>query len=133
MPRIFQFWGFFLKWVKVMYSNTRCKIVNNGYISESFKLSRGVKQGCPQSAYLFIIAIEMLAVKIRSNNNIKGLEIRGLKTKASLYADDSCFLLKPQLESLHGLIEDLDTFAILSGLKPNYDKILRIGSLKKKW
>ena len=97
------------------------------------KLSRGVKQGCPLSAYVFIIAIEMLAAKIRSNNNIKRLEIRGLKTKVSLYADDSCFLLKPQLESLHGLLEDLDNFAILSGLKPNYDKctILRIGSQKK--
>ena len=57
-----------------------CKIINNGYISESLKLSR-VKQGCPLLAYLFIIAIKMLAVKIRSNNNIKGLEIRGLKTK----------------------------------------------------
>ena len=42
---------------------------------QRFKLSRGVKQGCPLSAYLFIIAIEMLAVKIRSYNNIKGLEI----------------------------------------------------------
>ena len=42
----------------------------------SFKLSRGVKQGCPLSEYLFIIVIEMLAVKIRSNNNIKGLEIQ---------------------------------------------------------
>jgi hypothetical protein len=62
----------------------------------------------------------MLAVKIRSNNNIKGLEIRGLKTKVSLCADDSCFLLKPQLESLHSLIEDIDTFANLSGLKPVY-------------
>ena len=64
----------------------------------------------------------MLVVKIRSNNNIKGLEICGLITKLSLYADDSCFLLKPQLESLHSLIEDLDTFAILSGLNPNYGK-----------
>ena len=64
-------------------------------ISESFKLSRGVKQGCPLSAYLFIIAIEMLNVKIRSNNGIKGLEIRNLKTKVSLYAHDSCFLLNP--------------------------------------
>jgi hypothetical protein len=120
------------KWDKVMYSKPRCKIVNNGYISESFKLSRGVKQGCPLSAYLFIMVIEMLAIKVRSNNNIKGLEIRGLQTKVSLYADDSCFLLIPQLESLHSLIEDLDTFANLSGLKPNYGKctILCIGSLK---
>ena len=90
MPRIFQS---LIKWVKVMYSKPRCKIVNNGYISERFKLSRGVKQGCPLSAYLFIIFIEMLAVKIRSNNN--GLEIHSLKTKVSLYAD-SCFLSKPQ-------------------------------------
>ena len=90
-----------------------CKIINNGYTSERFKLSRGVKQGCPLSAYLFIIAIEMLANKIRSTNNIKGLEIQGSKTKVSLYADDSCFLLS--------LIEDLDTFANLSGLQLNYE------------
>ena len=115
-----------------MYSNPRCKIVNNGYFSEGFRLSRGVKQGCPLSAYLFIIAIEMLAVKIRSNNNIKGLEIQGLKTKVSLYTDDSCFLLNPQFGSLHSLIEDLDTFPTLSGLQTNCDKctILHIGSLK---
>ena len=94
----------------------------HGYISESFKLSRGVKQGCPLSVYLFIIAIEMLAVKMRSNNNIKGLEIHDLKTKVSLYTDDTCFLLIPPLKSLHSLIEDLDTFANLSGLKTNYDK-----------
>ena len=72
----------------------------------------------------------MLAVKIRSNNSIKGLEIRGLKTKVSLYTDDSCFLLKPQLQSLHGLI-DLDTFAVLSGIKPNYDKCITYWITKK--
>jgi hypothetical protein len=54
-----------------MYCNPRCKIVNNDYSSESITLSRGVKQGCPLSAYLFIMAIEMLDIKIRSNNNIK--------------------------------------------------------------
>ena len=54
-----------IQWVKVMYSNPRCKILNNGYFSESFKLSRGVKQGCPLSAYLFIMAIEMLEIQIK--------------------------------------------------------------------
>ena len=49
---------FIYKWVKIMYSNLRCKIVNNGYFSESFELSRGVKQGCPLSPYLFVMAIE---------------------------------------------------------------------------
>ena len=38
----------------------------------------------------------------------------------------------PHSGSLHSLIEHLDHFSSLSGLKPNYDKCttLRIGSLK---
>ena len=55
--------------------------MNNGYFSESIKLSRGVKQGCPLLAYLFIMAIEMLAIKIRSNNNNEGAGNPGLKNK----------------------------------------------------
>lgn len=48
----FNFGNSLIKWVKIMYSNPRCKIVNNGYFSESFELSRGVKQGCPLSLYI---------------------------------------------------------------------------------
>ena len=69
------------------------------------------------------MAIEMLAIKIRSKNDIIGVEIQGLKTKMSMYADDSSFKLSPQARSLQCLIEDLDNFCVLSGLKPNYDKI----------
>ena len=57
------------------------------------------------------MAIEMLAIKIRSNNNIRGLEIQGLKRKVSRYADDSSFILSPQARSLQCLIEDLDNFS----------------------
>jgi hypothetical protein len=109
-PEYYSFGESLIQWVKVRYSNPRCKIVNNVYFSGSNKLSRGVKQGCPLSAYLLIMAIEMLAVKIPPNNNIKRLEIQGLKMKVSLYADDSCFILNPQFGSLHSLIEDLDIF-----------------------
>jgi hypothetical protein len=68
------------------------------------------------------------AIKIRSNN-IRGLEMQGLK-KVSMYANDSSFILSPQAISLQCLIEDLDNFE----LKPNYDKctILHIRSLKNK-
>jgi hypothetical protein len=34
------------------------------------------------------MALEMLDIKIRSNKNIKGLEIQGIKTEVSMYADD---------------------------------------------
>lgn len=121
------------KWIKVIYKNSRSKVINNGHISKEIPLSRGVKQGCPLSPYLFIIAIEILAIKIRRNNAIKGLGVNGLTSKISMYADDTNFLITEQNTSLQNLTIDLDAFSNISGLKPNYDKckILRIGSLKK--
>ena len=77
-------------------NNTSWKVIKYKNIS----LLRGVKQGCPLSLYLFIIAIEILAIKIRSNKNIKGLEMFDLDMKVSMYADDSNFFLCPQLSSL---------------------------------
>ena len=128
----FNFGESLIKWVKLMNKDTSCKIINNGYLSENIPLLRGVKQGCPLSTYLFILGIEILAIKIRSNENIKGLEICGMEEKVSIYADDSNFPLIPKISSLNALTDDLDIFSTFSGLKPNYEKctVLRIGSLK---
>ena len=122
----------FIRWVKVLNKHTSCKIINNGYISESVSLERGVKQGCPLSPYLFIAAIEILASKVRSNTRIRGLNIQGLNEKVSMYADDTNFFLSPNVDSLKALTNDLDLFSTMSGLNPNYAKctVLRIGSLK---
>ena len=93
---------------------------------------RGVRQGCPLSPYLFIIVIETLANRIRNNNNILGLTINGFDTKISLYADDATFFIQPKQTVLAALMEDLNSFSLISGLKPNYEKctILKIGAIK---
>ena len=44
----------------------------------------------------------MLAIKMKTNDNIKGLEIQGLK-KVPLDTDDCCLVLNPQFGSLHSL------------------------------
>ena len=49
-------------------------VLNNGYISEFFEPQRGVRQGCPLSCYLFILVVEVLALKIRQNYAIKGTQ-----------------------------------------------------------
>uniref|UniRef100_A0A8C7QL84 Uncharacterized protein n=1 Tax=Oncorhynchus mykiss TaxID=8022 RepID=A0A8C7QL84_ONCMY len=116
-----------LKFLKmlIMYSN-RISHVENGSFSDLVALEQlnlAFNKLTSLSDQMFK-GLDNLTVLQLENNHISsiGLEISGLKTKVSLYTDDSCFLLKQQLESLHGLLEDLDTFAILSGLKPNYDK-----------
>jgi len=135
MFRALQFFGFgesFIRWVSVLYKDITSKVINNGYISTPFKLSRGVRQGCPLSPYLFILCVELLAVKIRSNNNIKGITLHETEIKVSQFADDSNFPLQPTLTSLLALTKDLNNFSEISGLDPNYSKckILRIGTLR---
>ena len=49
--------------------------MNNGLASESFLLERGVRQGCPLSGMLFVLAIEVLAQEIRRSKMIKRIEI----------------------------------------------------------
>ena len=58
-------------------------------ISKPFKLERGVRQGDLLSPYLFIAAVEMLAIAIRQNPAIKGIVIGQEETKLLQYADDT--------------------------------------------
>ena len=38
-------------------------------------MKRGIRQGCPVSVLLFILVTEILAIKIRTNNEIQGLKL----------------------------------------------------------
>ena len=84
------------------------------------------------SPYLFIIYVELLANRVRRCDKIKGLYTGPIENKISQYADDTNFPTYPSRESLNSLLTILSNYAIISGLKPNYDKckILRVGSIK---
>ncbi len=71
-----------------MYTNTESTVINNGNTGKFFTLERGVRQGCPLPAYLFIIAIEILAIKIHNDPSIKGIKIGNNEIKICLLADD---------------------------------------------
>lgn len=77
-----------------MYKGATSKVINNGYLSKPITLERGMKQGCPLSPYLIIIAIEILAERIRSNENIRGLQLNGIHSKLLMYADDTNINMK---------------------------------------
>ena len=62
------------KWMPTLYCNINSCVSMNGWLSESFRINRGIRQGYPLSALLFIIAVEMLSVNIKQNKEIKGIE-----------------------------------------------------------
>jgi hypothetical protein len=69
----FSFGPYFRKWIEILYSNPQSCVTNNGYSSSFFSVSRGIRQGCPISALLFLLVVEIMAINIRSNSNIKGM------------------------------------------------------------
>ena len=91
---IMNFGPSFLNWIHMFYSNISSCVVSNGYSSEFFSLRRGVRQGCPLSGLLFVLAVEPLAHQIRINKSIKGLENGNKITKLSLYADDTTTFIR---------------------------------------
>lgn len=60
-------------------------VINNGFITNWFKPSRGVRQGCPLLPYLFIL----LANKIRQDPSIERIKVFGNEVKLSQFADDT--------------------------------------------
>ena len=50
---------FLLQVVQYLYQNNECLIKLKGRFFEGFPLSSGVRQGCPLSPLLFVIAIDI--------------------------------------------------------------------------
>ena len=121
----FNFGNDFIKWVKTMYKNPNAMVKNNGWLSSSFHLTRGIRQGCPISALLFIIAVEVLALNIKQNRQIKGFPLSPTdQTKTatlSQYADDTILILREHVDVPIAL-ELIHNFGEVSGLKLNLPK-----------
>ena len=127
----FNFGPEFKPWINTFYKNIQSCVINNGLSSEYFNLSRGVRQGDPLSPYLFLLAVETLAIAVRENVEIKGIVIEQQETKLLQYADDTTAVLS-DIESAYKLFQLLDIFKQISGLKVNSSKTegLWLGSLK---
>ena len=56
---------------------------------------RGISQGCPLPALLFLFVAEILAIKIKkkNNQNINGIAINNIEIKNIQHADDLTVVL----------------------------------------
>lgn len=138
----FNFGEKFKRWISILYTDISSFVVNNGYKSDPFKIHRGVRQGCPLSPFLFILASELLAIAIRENEKINGIKIGEVEIKISQLADDTTCFFEDELSAKFAL-NIFKKFEKCSGLKVNLTKTEAVwigrnkydndGSLPIKW
>ncbi len=80
-----------IKWVSSLYESASSAIKLNGVEGSTFPLARSVKQGCPLSPYLFILATYVLGHMLDDPHfGIEGLAFpRGGKITDQTFADDT--------------------------------------------
>ena len=120
--KFFNFGESIIKWVSVFYKNISSAVIQSGFLSEFFPVQRGCRQGDPLSPYIFLLCAEILALMLKSNEDIQGIKIGGEEYKLSQFADDTTILLDGQEKSLVETMKTLRLFASLSGLKINSSK-----------
>ena len=108
-------------WIKTFYKNISSCIFNNGFATPYFQLKRGVRQGDPLSPYLFIITLELSAINIRNNDQIRGIKVDGNEINLVIFADDMTTLVRDTVSFSH-LINTVEQFTKYSGLKMNHEK-----------
>ena len=98
-----------------------------------FNLKRGVRQGDPLSPSLFIIVLELLAISVRNNDQIRGIMVDGNELKLVIFADDMTSFVRDKQSHL-ALFNTIKLFSTYSGLCINHDKteILLLGNMEMK-
>ena len=114
----FGFGNSFIQWIHTFYENISSCVLK---ATAPFPVERGVRQGDPLSAYLFIMVLEILYISIRRSKDIQGITVGTKVIKLGLFADDLTGFLKND-HSLIKFMELVEAFGECSGLRINLDK-----------
>ena len=91
---------------------------------KAFPLKSGRRQKCPLSPLLFSIVLENLAIAIRAEKEIKGIQIGKEEVKRSLFADDIILYIENSKDSTRKLLDLINEYSNVAGYKINTQKSL---------
>ena len=92
---------------------------------KAFPLKSGTRQGCPFLPLLFKIVLEVLAIAIREEKEIKRIQV-GKKKQNSLFADNMMVYIENPKDAIRKLLELINKYSKVTGYKVNTQKSLEI-------
>ena len=80
--------GAFLNIIKAKYERPTANIILNWQKLKAFPVRSGTRQGYPLLPLLFNVVLEVLAIAIRLEKEIKGIQVGKEEVKLPLFADN---------------------------------------------
>jgi len=124
-----------VRWVGSLYQSASFAIKVNGVAGPNFQLARSVRQGCPLSPYLFILATDVLGYMMADPKyGVEGLSLsRGGLIRDQTFTGDTALYLQGSPANMDKAQVVLKTFCHASGAKVNWHKSVAIWASKKEW
>ncbi|XP_019085605.1 PREDICTED: uncharacterized protein LOC109126483 [Camelina sativa] len=116
----------FIQWIKLCITTASFSVQVDGELAGYFQSSRGLRQGCSLSPYLFVICMDVLSKLLDKVAGIGQFDYhprcRNIGLTHLSFADDLMVLSDGKLRSIAGIVDVFDKFAKFSGLKINMEK-----------
>ena len=104
--------------IRALYHDCRCWVKVSGGVFDGFKMSSGVRQGCPLSPLLFVLVVDILLRKLE--------QTLPSDTTIRAFADDVGMILADAARDLAQALHIYEQFSYFSGLKLNLTKTIVI-------
>ena len=115
----------FRRWISMMYHNPQAVVQVNGRRSGMIAIERSVRQGCPLSPLLYVLALEPFLRRLRDEGTspaLRGIPFVGhLAARVSAFADDVTVFVSRR-QDIEAVKEAVVEYERIAGAKVNFDK-----------
>ena len=131
----------FINLVYACISSPTFSVIINGQSFAKFSSSRGIRQGCPLSPYLFVLAVNELSLKLQDalqDNHLTGILLgpNCPPIHSLMFADDLIVCGKANIQEVQTISNILNQFCYESGQIINWNKsgifLARISTCRSK-